>query len=114
MVSSSALAVPSIPLPPPGAYKRTRPSPVFITPAPAKLLRLPPERNKLALPCFPRRFGEPLSPFLVILSPIKPCSKLRHTLTVTGHSFPPPIMPGNRTGDITVVDTRHRAVDRSP
>jgi hypothetical protein len=33
MVSSSALVVPSIPLPLPGAYKRSHPSPVLSTPA---------------------------------------------------------------------------------
>jgi hypothetical protein len=41
MASSSVLVVSSIPLPPPGTYKRTRPSPVFTTPAPATSTALP-------------------------------------------------------------------------
>jgi hypothetical protein len=55
-----------------------------------------------------------ISPFLVNISPINQCTKLRHTLTVTGHPSTPPIAPGNLTGDLTAVDTRHRAADRPP
>jgi hypothetical protein len=55
-----------------------------------------------------------ISPFLVNISPIDLCAKLRHTLTVTGHPSPPPIAPDNLTGDLTAVDTRHRAADWPP
>jgi hypothetical protein len=84
------------------------PHPLRPTPPPS------PERIKLAPPCFPHRSGEPLSPFLVIISPINQCLKLRHTLRVTRRPFFPPIAPGNLTGDITAMDTRHRAADRPP
>jgi hypothetical protein len=45
MASSSALAVPSIPLPLSGAYKRNRPSPVLTTPAPANSSAFPPSES---------------------------------------------------------------------
>ena len=113
MASSSALAVPSIPLPLPSAYKRSRPSPILSTPAPADSSASPRAiQANAAVP--PRRSGEPHFPSLVIISPINQCAKLRHALTVTRHPSPPPIAPGNLTGDLTAVDTRHRAADRPP
>jgi hypothetical protein len=59
MASSSALAVPSIPLP--GAYKRSRPSPVPSTPAPA-ISSASPRANRASAAALPRRSGEPRSP----------------------------------------------------
>jgi hypothetical protein len=50
----------------------------------------------------------------VNFSRINQCVKLRHTLTVTGHPFPPPIAPDCLTGDLTAVNTRHRVADRPP
>jgi hypothetical protein len=110
--SSSALVVPSIPLPLSGAYKRNRPSPVLTTPAPANSSAFPPSESSYRRHASPVAPVSPISPFLVIFSQINQCSKLRHTLTVTRHPFPPPIEPGNLTGDLTAVDTRHRAADR--
>jgi hypothetical protein len=60
MASSSVLAVPSIPLPLPGAYKRTRPSPVPSTPAPAISSAFP-RANRASAAALPRRSGEPRS-----------------------------------------------------
>jgi hypothetical protein len=53
-------------------------------------------------------------PSQVNISQINQCVKLRHTLTVIGRPSPPPIAPGNLTGGLTAVNTRHRAVDRPP
>jgi hypothetical protein len=60
MASSSVLAVLSIPLPLPGAYKRTRPSPVPSTPAPAISSAFP-RANRASAAALPRRSGEPRS-----------------------------------------------------
>jgi hypothetical protein len=61
MASSSALAVPSIPLPLSGAYKRSRPSPVPSTLAPA-ISSASPRANRASATALPRRSGEPHSP----------------------------------------------------
>jgi hypothetical protein len=61
MASSSALVVPSIPLSLPGAYKRTRPSPVPYTPAPT-ISSASPRANRASAAALPRRSGEPRSP----------------------------------------------------
>jgi hypothetical protein len=105
--SPPSLSLPRAPIKGPA---RAPSSPHQLRPSPP----LAPEPIELAPPCFPHRSGELLSPFLAILCPIKPCSKLRHTLTVTRRHFPPPIVPGNRTGGITAADIRHRAPDRPP
>jgi hypothetical protein len=60
MASSSVLAIPSIPLPLPGAYKRTRPSPVPSTPAPTISSAFP-QANRASAAALPRRSGEPRS-----------------------------------------------------
>jgi hypothetical protein len=60
MASSSVLAVPSIPLPLPGTYKRTRPNPVPSTPAPAISSAFP-RANRASATALPRRSGEPHS-----------------------------------------------------
>jgi hypothetical protein len=111
MASSSALVVPSIPLP--GAYKRSRPSPVLSTLAPTNSSASP-RANQASAAVPPVAPVSPISPFPVIISPINQCAKLRHTLTVTRHPSPPPIAPGILTGDLTAVDTRHHAADRPP
>jgi hypothetical protein len=114
MVSSPVLAVSSIPLSPPSAYKRTRPRPVFATqlrPPPTALL---PEPFKRAPPCSLHRSGELPSPSLAIFRSIKLCQELRHTLTFTTHHFPHSIVAGNLTGGFTAAGTRHRAADWPP
>jgi hypothetical protein len=71
---------PSLPRAPIKAPVRTPSSPHQLRPYPL----LSPEPFELAPPCSLRRSG----PSLAILCPIKLCSKLRHTLTVTGRHFP--------------------------
>jgi hypothetical protein len=61
MASSSALIIPSIPLPLPGAYKRSRPSPVPSTPAPA-ISSASPRANRASTAALPRLSDEPCSP----------------------------------------------------
>jgi hypothetical protein len=57
MASSSALVVPSIPLPLLGAYKRSCPSPVLSTPASA-ISSASPRANRANVAALPRRSGE--------------------------------------------------------
>jgi hypothetical protein len=101
---------PSLPRAPIKAPARTPSSPHQLRPSPL----LSPEPFELAPPCSLRHSGELPSPSLAILCPIKLCSKLHHTLTVTGRHFPPSIVAGNRTSDITAAGTRHRATDWPP
>jgi hypothetical protein len=61
MASSSTLVVPSIPLPLPGAYKRSRPSPVPSTPAPT-ISSASRRANRASAAALPRRSCEPRSP----------------------------------------------------
>jgi hypothetical protein len=109
MASSSALVVPSIPLPLPGAYKRSRPSPIPSTPAPA-ISSASPRANRASTTALPRRSGEPRSPLPSEFWSNNLVLELCHTLT--RHSSPPPIAPDCLTGDLTAVNTRHR--DRPP
>jgi hypothetical protein len=113
MASSSVLAVPSIPLPLPGAKKRTRPSPVPSTPAPA-ISSASPEPIELAPPHSPVAPVSPSLPSQVSFGQIRLVLELRHTITVTRHTSPPPIAHNCGTGDLAAVDTRHRVADRPP
>jgi hypothetical protein len=113
MASSSVLAVPSTPLSLPGAYKRTRPSPIPSTPAPAISSAFP-EPIELAPPHSPVAPVSPALPSQVTFDQIKLVLELRHTITVTRHTSPPPIAPNCGTGDLAAVDTHHRAADRPP
>jgi hypothetical protein len=64
--------------------------------SPHQLRRSPllsPEPIELAPLCLPRRSGELLFPFLVILCTIELALELRHTIPVTRHTSPPPIAP---------------------
>jgi hypothetical protein len=90
--SPPSLSLPRAPIKGPA---RAPSSPHQLRPSPL----LSPEPIELAPPCLPRRSGELLSPFLVILCTIKLALELHHTITVMRHTSPPPIAPNCRTGD---------------
>jgi hypothetical protein len=73
-----------------------------------------PEPIELEPPHFPVAPVSPVLPSQVNFDRINLVLELCHTLTVTRHYSPPPIAPDYLTSDLTIVNTRHRAVDRPP